>query len=130
MSGNQTIAEIHGLIETDPWQAPHDRPHQSGESPPQSDVPFVDPPDDDDPTIQSDSLTIFHRMVVREKRLFQVVAIDKTIPILAICMRNSRSGCWLAFTSLRVARRISTELVTAGFVVELEVCDLAGKLIS
>lgn len=74
----------------------------------------------------ADSMTAFHRLIVINGSLNDLFAVDSSLHLVAVEMRNDSGGCWLAFTSFRVARRVLTTLVAAGFSVTSDICDRNG----
>jgi len=117
----KTLSELYDLNGDDPL------PKQRPVSQPS---PFVDPPEDEDLTIRDQSsLSIFYRVAVVGSRLSDLIAIDPTIPTITIAMRNYRHGCWVAFTSQRVAKRIAAAIQQHGLIANQTICGLDGSRI-
>jgi hypothetical protein len=112
----RTIGEIHGLDDAPPAKQ---RPHPKAKA---HDPPFVDPPEDEDPIIQS-SLGVFHRFTFPDQKLSAVVAKNATLPKLAVRMCNTASGCWIALSSLRISYRVADSI---GLTHRVEIVNQSG----
>lgn len=134
---NETpIGELHGLLENDPWQNPSkaktteadtigkrifDRLEKEGHF---DEKPFVDPPNDDDPTIVSEGVwTVFWRLTVDGRKLSEIIAMEPSIRKISMAFKNTSTGCWIAFTGKRIASKIETVLNAQGIVTSLLSCD-------
>lgn len=141
----KSLAEIYGLIENDPWQEPVDEQKLAAEKDLDAlqkrildrlkeagcfEKPSFDPTEDDDPTIvQESTLTMFWRLTVHGRRMDEVLAVEPSIEKIALTFKNTKIGCWIAFTGKRVAARIEASLNDQGMLTQLSVCDIHGKVI-
>lgn len=135
-----SIAELYNLNEYDPWQKTEtdslskrtddlqrkiaDRWEKEGffEEP-----AFIDPPDDDDPTILShSSLSTVWRLCVVNMRLIDIIELEPSIKKISLAFKNTSEGCWMAFTGKRIAMKIEGSLKARGIVSCLTVCDING----
>ncbi len=144
VSDTCSIAQIHGLDEHDPWQTKpkqkeldeaesKKRLEEAGVTPidiPSEGPPFEDLYDNEDMRIANEnSMSIFWRMVVPNQRLIRIVELEPTVTKIALAARNNRLGCWLAFTSKRVGKRVSEKLRSAGIDNDFHSCDIFGNQI-
>jgi hypothetical protein len=90
-------------------------------------VTFIDPSDDDDPTITEEcSLTSFWRLKIHGKRIIDIIELAP-IGKIALSFKNTRTGCWIAFTGRRVATKVANSLNAHGVGTELTNCDINGS---
>ncbi len=145
-----TIGEIHDLLNNDLWKPATisdekkyqdeisriqekilDELRKEGVIPEDKDTDdiFVDPDDDEDLTIAKESsASLFWRMVVPNRRLIEIVTLEPTLPKITLAAKNNKNGCWVAFTSKRVAQRIGKSLQNSGIVNDIHTCDVFGNL--
>jgi hypothetical protein len=136
----ESIAKLNNIEEVDELAKPHslekivqdtmqdtmdkiiDRMKKEGKIPENSPVvdaaSFVDPENDEDLTIDSDVMSVFWRLVIPNKRLIDIVAEEPSITKLGLVARNNTAGCWIAFTSKKIAKRIANSLMTKNIVVD------------
>jgi hypothetical protein len=105
-----------------------DRMKKEGKIPEVVASSFVDPEDDEDLTINSDVMSVFWRLVIPNKRLIDIVAEEPSITKLGLMARNNAAGCWIAFTSKKIAKRIADSLITKNIVVDCHLCDKKGNI--
>src|ERR1035437_650050 len=145
----ESIAKLNNIEEVDGWAKPHslkkivqdtmqdamdkiiDRMKKKGKIPEVvASSSFVDPEDDEDLTINSDVMSVFWRLVIPNKRLIDIVAEEPSITKLGLMARNNVTGCWIAFTSKKIAKRIADSLMTKNIVVDCHFCDKKGNIIN
>lgn len=149
-AGGETIEQLYALEQDDPWKIEEssdekrlmdemakiqeeifDHFKKEGLFPPaiepDADMGFVDPEDDEDLRISfENSLTQFWRVVVPNRRIIELVAFDPTLPKIALVLQNNAAGCWMAFTSRRIAQRVVKTLDDQGIFVTSHTCDITG----
>jgi AhpD family alkylhydroperoxidase len=132
-----TIAELHGLREHDPWDRRTDRQkaqdafRQQLRDALQDPAPFVmpafvDPPDDDDPSIRDGSPRVFHRLTISDHKLAALLTREPNLISIAVAACNTCRGCWVALTSHRIAGQMAERLRAQGLAVELESVNSSG----
>jgi hypothetical protein len=135
-----SIATIHGLHEHDPWKTEDDPLAQQADDIQRGitrrlmdegffDEPaFVDPPDDDDPTIPIESsLPQFWRLTIFNRRMSDVLKVEPSLKKLSLAFKNTSLGCWIAFTGKRIASRFEATLKAQDFSTSLSICDIMGE---
>jgi len=154
----KTIAELHDLEGSDPWQSLEisvlkklmdeqaeqekkllDEMFKRGMIPapvpppePEDElVPeFEDPENDEDPIIlEESSITLFWRLTVPNKRLKEIVDLDSDIVKIVLNAKNTSMGCWFAFTGTKAANRVADMLNSHGITSVIETCDIKGNQI-
>lgn len=141
MHDDQSIAHLHGLDQHDPWQTEAHRQRsmmaerwrQFVDDGEQNDVvvpsgTFIDPPDDERLLICERRAT-FWRITVAAHRLSGVLSVAPLLEKQVVAMRNNQAGCWLAFTSRRIAQKIVQHLREHGVCGLLEACNWHGNVI-
>ena len=142
----KSLAELHDLTENDPWQQPVDEEKLAAEKEMEVlqkrvldqlkkagffDKPKFDPTENEDPTILKESiLERFWRLTVRDRCVDDVFAIEPSIEKISLSFRNTKLGCWIAFTGKGIARRMETSLNEHDIVTQLTVCDINGKSVN
>ena len=90
---------------------------------------MIDPPNDDDPTIVAESIwTLFWRVSVSDKRIIEIIELEPSISKISISFKNTRDGCWIAFTGKRIANKIEARLNAQGIVTHLQSCNIHGGI--
>lgn len=152
LTPGKSLAELYGLDEDDPWKSEDsdekkmqdklaqkqteffDKLRKEGviqEQTSEKEEEFVDPPDDEDRTVaEKSSMTVFWRMVVPNRKLSEIIGFDVAFLKVAFTAKNNLAGCWVVFTSGKIAKRITTTLVANGIPAEVYLCDIKGNLIS
>lgn len=122
------LAELYDIEQDDPWQT-----FEAKEYPPLPEIleaqwaDFVDPDNDDDPTITDQSMmSLFWRITVPGIRLSEVVSFVPELPKIGLTLKNFYAGCWVAFTSRKVAMRVAATLEAWGMLVVVVPCDIHG----
>jgi hypothetical protein len=136
----KSLAEIYGLTENDPWRNPTEDQllreqkqkalyETAINKPPPLEFVFTDPEDNDDLTVaKKNSQDLFWRVMVPGKRLIEIVDLDPYVHKLVLAYGNTTTGCWLAYTSRRVAIKFSNLLTGQSIAHDLHSCDIGGNM--
>jgi hypothetical protein len=132
----QTIAQLHGLDQTDPWDRRSDaqkardvrRSAQRDTMVQDQDADlatFGDPPDDESLKIRA-APGMFYRLSVNCK-LAALLLLETSLISIGVTARNTAAGCWVAVTSRRVGGQVVDRLRARGLTAELALVDCAGQ---
>lgn len=101
--------------------------HAADENPIVAADVFVDPETNEDMSFESGSMTVFWRLVILDTRLIDIVTADPSIRKLGLNGGNTAAGCWIVFTSKKIAAGFANKLTKAGYIVDCHLCNKNGE---